>query len=586
VKRRSRDGLWPLLLVLGLPWFSYPLSWLPRSWLHFRFNFILPIAESVFALGLFAFAAVLLRIRLAKESPAARSDLLSPLSIFLPLLAVALSALLSTRFSTHSYLGLGLLPGLAGNLTIFLLATRVPPERRADVCRWWVIAALIVAANGLVRMGSEPEIISTFGNRNFLAAYLAASVVIAISIGEPWSFLGSILLLVSMWFCSSRGAWLSLGIVFALWFLCFGNKLVRSGPARAVVILLIAGTASLIAQPYIRRQWQTDVRPTIWRATLRMIADRPLVGQGLGTYVVEYPHYRLPEYFLRPKATNVTDHAHNELLEIAAEQGLVGLAAMLWLWAAVVGCGLRACRQQATGERRLVMGLLGAVGLLMLHGMVDIDLRYPPNQSLLWLLMGLLVGAGAPATTGRYIAIRSSLTRLVTATGCLVLGIWVAVGAVVHPVMADWQDRRARLAEERGDWEAVVRSAVDALRIQPFRLSTQYLLAGALSKLPGSPAHQAAIEECLRIEEFAPDYADVTFNLGQLYLADGRAAEALPYLQRAAEMNPYDAERRVALAAALQGMGRVDEAQRQLAEGLQMQPANQKIKDMLREIHK
>ena len=157
----------------------------------------------------------------------------------------------------------------------------------------------------------------------------------------------------------------------------------------------------------------------IWTATLRMIAARPLIGQGLGTYVVEYPHYRLPEYFLRPKATNVTDHAHNELLETAAEQGLIGLAALLWLWAAALGRGVSSCRRQDAGERRCLMGLLGAAGLLMLHGMVDIDLRYPPNQSLLWLLMGLLVGTGSPAVTSHYATIRSSLARLHHRNGLL-----------------------------------------------------------------------------------------------------------------------------------------------------------------------
>ena len=54
----------------------------------------------------------------------------------------------------------------------------------------------------------------------------------------------------------------------------------------------------------------------------------------------------------------------------------------------------------------------------------------------------------------------------------------------------------------------------------------------------------------------------LTYNLGQLYLADGRVAEAVPYLRRAEQINPYDAERHVALAAALRGSGQVDEAQR------------------------
>jgi O-antigen ligase len=546
----------------------------------------LPIAETVLVFSLFAFAALLLRPRPANESKEQGVNLFFLRSMFLPLLAVILGALLSTRFSAHSYLGLGQLPRLGGNAAIFLLAACATRERMRDLCKWWVIIALIVAGNGLARLGSEPEFISTFGNRNFLAAYLATSIVIAISIRETWSLWGSLLLLGSLWFCDSRGAWLALGITALLWFVFLGDKILRRGPARAVVALIVLATAGLLARPYAVRQWQTDVRPMIWKATLRMIATQPLVGHGLGAYVTEYPQYRLPEYFLRPKATNVTDHAHNELLEITAEQGLIGLAAVLWLWITTLGCGLRSCRQSETGQRRFMMGLLGATVLLILHGMVDIDLRYPPNQSLLWLLMGLLAGANSPATTGRYATLHSSWARVSLATACLLVGIWVAVGAVIHPVMADWQDRQARIAEERGDWEAVAQHALDALRIQPFRLSTQYLLAGALSRLPTSQAHQAAIEQCLRIEEIAPDYADVTYNLGQLYLADGRAAEALPYLRRAAQSNPYDVERCLAVAAALHNLGRVDEAQRQLEEALHGQPTNQKIKDMLQEIHR
>src|SRR5580704_801112 len=114
---------------------------------------------------------------------------------------------------------------------------------------------------------------------------------------------------------------------------------------RAVLAVVALAVAALLARPYVRQQWRTDVRPMIWKATLDMIAARPLLGHGLGAYIAVYPAYRWPEYFLRPKATNVTDHAHNELLEIAAEQGLIGLAATLWLWATAVWCGFRACQR-------------------------------------------------------------------------------------------------------------------------------------------------------------------------------------------------------------------------------------------------
>ncbi len=346
---------------------------------------------------------------------------------------------------------------------------------------------------------------------------------------------------------------MALVAVSAGWFVGFGNRFLRRWQVRVVIVSVPLVVAAFVGRSYIQRQWQTDVRPLIWKATIEMIVARPLLGHGLGTYVAVYPAYRLPEYFLRPKATNVTDHAHNELLEITAEQGLFGLAATLWLWAVAIGCGFRAYRQGEGTDRRLLMGLLGAMLLLMLHGLVDVDLRHLPNQSLLWLLMGLAVGADATPSRWRRIAIHPRPIRWCVAGVCLALGVWIIVAAVFRPLAADLQDRQARIAEERGDLHVAVQHAWKALEFDPFRLSTRYLLAGALSRLPETESRALAIDQCQIIEEQAADYADVTFNLGQLYVMDGQISKAIPYLRRAVEINPYNADRKNTLNAALRG---------------------------------
>lgn len=583
---RRREAQFPLLLFLVvLPVYSYPLSWLPKSWASFRFNCTWPVAETVLALVLLVIGWFLLweGVRAVQENCL---SIPLPRFVILPLVAVVLSGLVSTRFSPHSYLGLSVLPRLGGNAMIFLLAAYAPRDRLGELCRWWVIVAVIVAGNGLLRLASESEFVSTLGNRNFLGAYLAASVAIAISVGRSWSLLGTLMLMSGIWFCGSRGAWLALGTVAILWFLRFGDRHLKRWYVRAVIVLIILTGASCLGRTYVLRQWQTDVRPMIWKATLHMVARRPLLGHGLGTYAVEYPQHRLPEYFLRPKASNVTDHAHNELLEVAAEQGLIGLAAILWLWATALWCGVRGLRRAEGEERRVMFGLMGAMLVLMLHGLVDVDLRYLPNQSLLWLLMGLLVGADTTPSKCPSVTFHSRLARLWIAAVCLVLGVWIAVRAVVYPVVADLRDRHARIAEERGDLQTAIQSALESLQIQPFRLSTRYLLAGMLSRLPDPRAHQFAIEQCRRIEELAPDYADVTYNLGQLYLAAGQVSEALPYLRRVAQINPYNMEHIVALASALHDVGQNDEALSQLERALQIQPENQQARELLRRIQK
>jgi predicted Zn-dependent protease len=78
----------------------------------------------------------------------------------------------------------------------------------------------------------------------------------------------------------------------------------------------------------------------------------------------------------------------------------------------------------------------------------------------------------------------------------------------------------------------------------------------------------------------------VTFNLGQLYMAAGRAQDAIPYLRRAVDINPYKADRRVALAVALREVGQTAEAVRELDRVLQMQPDDEDARTLRQDILK
>jgi tetratricopeptide (TPR) repeat protein len=249
-------------------------------------------------------------------------------------------------------------------------------------------------------------------------------------------------------------------------------------------------------------------------------------------------------------------------------------------------CGLRASRQSDGCERRATLGLLAAMLVFMIHGFVDVDLRYLPNQSLLWLLMGLLVGKRATLSDSASFTLPSKTLQWCAALVCLALGIGIISSAIVHPMAADWLDRRARLAEEKGDMGVAADGASLALGWEPFRLSTRYLLAGALARSPDTLTRQMAIDQCLQIEEFAPDYADVTYNLGELYMATDRVTNALPCLRRATEINPYNANRRVALAMALRYAGRKEEALQELGRALQLQSDNQAARALQQDIQR
>ena len=129
--RNSISGNLLLAILAGLPILSYPLSWLPKSWAHFRYDCTLPLPEIALAAGLLASVGWLLRKRPGAEIEEGSAAIVPPRVVILPLLAVVLSAVATTRFSEHSQFGLALLPRLAGNLAIFLLATHAPKDRLA-----------------------------------------------------------------------------------------------------------------------------------------------------------------------------------------------------------------------------------------------------------------------------------------------------------------------------------------------------------------------------------------------------------------------------------------------------------------------
>ena len=595
--RSQKQEIVGLLLVVILPLFSFPLSWLPQWIAHYRFIVTLPVASLVLVCLLLAIA----RRALGNEPAVANSHaavenatrslngISIPCAVLWPSVLLLLSWLLSVRYSQRPCLSIGLLPLLLGNFAVFLLAARFPACAQRKLIWVWLFAAALLAINEIARLPSETEIVSTIGNRNFLAAYLAASIALGAALWDKRATVICALLLAAMFFCRSRGAWLALGVALLLWLLWgrWSNPKARIACKIVGVTLVIA--AVVFGFGYVTREWRTEVRPLIWRSTLEMIAERPLLGHGLGTFAAEYPRFRSPEYFLRSRATNVTDHAHNELLEIAAEQGLVGLVATLWLWGVAFCMGMRSLRAPG-GQWKLGLGILGAATVLLLHGMLDVGLRYPPDQTLFWLLLGLLAGETGltedtqvrsgvlspnPEVT---VWLRSRSARVVIFVVCIIGGVWFTIATVVRPVMAEIWERRARMAEERGELPEAVTCAQRSLDFQPFRTTVHYLLAGAYQKLG---AGDQAIDQCLRIEELSPDYADVTYNLGQLYMMRGQVREALPCLKRAAETNPYSADRQIMLASAYARLGLKDSARAHLERALHLDPHSAVARNLL-----
>jgi putative inorganic carbon (HCO3(-)) transporter len=119
------------------------------------------------------------------------------------------------------------------------------------------------------------------------------------------------------------------------------------------------------------QQGDTDRRTTIWRTTPQIIVDHPVFGVGAKQFSTVAPSYGLVD-----PATNETFlHAHNIWLTIAAELGIIALAALIWWTVALIAVMTRACRRAPPSYRGLAFAVSAALVSIGVQGLVDYTVR-------------------------------------------------------------------------------------------------------------------------------------------------------------------------------------------------------------------
>jgi O-antigen ligase len=124
-------------------------------------------------------------------------------------------------------------------------------------------------------------------------------------------------------------------------------------------------------------------RLRVWLDSLEMIAAYPAAGSGYGTFAAAYPLHRSPEVRL------YYAHAHNDLIQVVVEGGLVGAAALLLLLVPVgraVGAGIRGTKGT------LGVGFAAGLAAMLLHGLVDFNFHIPANAAVAAIVAGALMG--------------------------------------------------------------------------------------------------------------------------------------------------------------------------------------------------
>lgn len=199
----------------------------------------------------------------------------------------------------------------------------------------------------------------------------------------------------SMFLAASRAGLITLGLELAiLGFIYAGRSRgkMRLGPAIAFLLVLASLVAWLGVGRVLERfntKGKEEVtlarRWTMTKGTMRVFAAHPIVGTGLGTLVVVFPHYD-SDYDGR-----LVNHAHDEYAEALAELGLPGaICGVTFLWC-LFRAGVRGLTTtQGHFSAAYHAGALIACAGMLFHSLVDYNLHIPSNALIFLLQAGLL----------------------------------------------------------------------------------------------------------------------------------------------------------------------------------------------------
>ncbi len=277
------------------------------------------------------------------------------------------------------------------------------------------------------QLTSRLRLFSTFGNPNYLAGYLVAALhlgVLLFFIQKKWKFLWLIIigiLYASCLMTYARGAWVALFFssffVLVLLFFYRGDFFKRNKLSVVLLAMMIFVISLIFLFPnplnlkkinlversvsVVSPKASSSHRFLIWQSALELIKEKPILGWGVGTFGVHYPSAQgrvlsreeNKNYLTR---ANRSINAHNDYLQIWAEEGLIGLS----LFLGIIGLFYwklfsflrKNIREKTTTPCLFLIFLSGGITSFLIHALVSFPFHIIQNGMVFWLFLALAAG--------------------------------------------------------------------------------------------------------------------------------------------------------------------------------------------------
>lgn len=547
------------------------------------------IARMPLLVPLGLFAAWLLMT--AMRSPAPGMSLLSWLNLLLYAgVFMTIADLTSRRPETRGRLLVALLVPFALNSLAGILQVRgydfLGAARSLGLSGSWLNYA--AGLDAPAKLGSAAGML---GNQNVLGDYLVALVPVAFALAVthrwraiPFGIVGY-LGLVALFASQTRGAWLAtviagvltlivlafiasrkfkhltrqhfvpLGLVLLLGLggaLMAGGSFVFAAGNGGVTIAASFGKDNLVLKSLeklsnVGTDRTSQQRLNAWDVAKLMADDRPLMGQGLGTYKIRYFSFLAKKYSDAP-VPDMMQHryvqAHNDFVQLAAETGYVGFLLGIGTLLAFLGGMLRFVWQRSLSGQDviLILGGLGGMTAMALSAIFGFPFHIAASSLAFAAVGGLVAGPWfasrreaetAPEAKGGPAWLNDAVLPI--ALGCFSLALVVAF---YRPYQADMLIKQGTDLYQSRQIPQARAILEEAIALDGERGDARMMLGIIYTAYQEYPRSVQMLNQALR------SYDDVTLHyyLGRVYEALSEFKLAQQHYERATRYFPPSTE--------------------------------------------
>lgn len=379
--------------------------------------FYIPISTSF--IEIFASLAIVAWLTKKIITKTRFKDILHPNFLRPPILFYLLVCLAATIFSSNQVISFRhLITKTSEYLLLFFIVVEILDKRiLRNILIVMVISVGLIGIDGIFQYFTNYDffrlrtpvigvrINGPFTTPNDFSNYIVTLLPLVASLSflrfkkiwiRPTLIINSLILFICLVLSVTRSSWIALLLAIPL-VAILGNK-------RLFLIILLVITITLSFFPLLSGLAKSRIiyffdyneaqpvaeRQLLWKLGLNMFLDRPILGQGLGTFMYNFDRFKPEEY---PFNWGIS-YAHNCFLQIASETGILGLSTfssiiiILFLFSFEL---LRKIKENHFYYYILSGCLLGIFAYLV-TSFFDTNLYSLPLAVLFWFMMGLTVG--------------------------------------------------------------------------------------------------------------------------------------------------------------------------------------------------